>query len=411
MPAAALTLAALAAGCSDEASDDPSGAGGGATTPGTEGAVGGGPDGGAYPPLPPYVVDNTPLSPDYSIFDHGKECFDRFQVEIPAFDCDGPDASRLKISVDGSEVTAVTPAKCDTPSLVGNKYACVPGARVTKFEEVNRYGHTIATVAVCRRSSASPLDSGEFDNIAVLQSDLQNGETCWFQIRQGADFVARNIPAPYSKGRVKGDTNDRRANAVYESPVTLTTDHSECYRCHDSQVFLRTPWISVKNQAPSKTGKVHEIPRTLGVPTYLGKAYRGWNLAANRPKQIKINKVVFDGAFPLSASESAAVAAGKMAPSDACTQCHTIGKSEIASAGQGSCNHFVRVWMGGGPSFSGTVLGSKVSSFGGAFPQSAWMPPAAPSQFASDAAYRGYYARAFSALETCCDDPSQPGCQ
>jgi hypothetical protein len=370
------------------------------------------PDGAAYPPLPPYVVDNTPLSPDYSIFEHGKECYDRFQVEVPSFDCDGPDSSRLKIEVDGVEVTGATPSQCDKPSLVGTNYACVPGARVTKFQSVNKYGHTIATVVACRRSTASALDSGKFDNIAILQSDLQNNESCWYQLRESTSYVARNIPSPYGVGRTKGDAADKKAIDVYESPITLTTDHSECYRCHDSQVWLRTPWISVKNQTPSASGNVNEIPRTQGEPTFLGKAYRDWNLPASRPKQIKIDKAAFDQALPLTAPEQAAIQAGTMAPSDACTQCHSIGKSELATSGQGTCNHFARYWMSSKPSsFDNTVLGSKVSGFGNSFPRDAWMPPSAATTLTSDSAYQDFYGRAFKAIEVCCDDPSAPGCK
>ncbi len=367
----------------------------------------------SYPPQPPYVADDTPLAADYSIFDHGKDCYDRFLVEVPSFDCDGPDSSRLKIEVNGAEVTTSVPSKCDKPSLVGTNYACVPGSRVTKFETVNKYGHTIATVVACRRSAVSSLDSGKFDNIAVLQSDLQNNETCWYQIRANNSFVGRDIPAPYAAGRKKGDAADKKAVAVYESPITLTTDHSECYRCHDNQVWLSTPWISTKNQVPSRSGKIHEIPRPGGPdPTFLGKAYRGWNLPAARPKQIKIDKAAFDKAVPPTASQQSAMQAGKMATSDACTSCHSIAKSDLATAGQGTCNHFARYWMASHPtSFNSVVLGAKLSSFGDSFPRDAWMPPSAATTFTSDAAYQTFYERAFKAIEVCCDNPSAPGCK
>lgn len=371
----------------------------------------GGADAAEYPPLPPYVPENGPLGADYSIFDHGKECFDRFQVEVPSFDCDGPDSARIKIEVDGSEVTESVPQKCDKPSLAGTTFACVPGARVTKTETLNRYGHTIATVIACRRSALSAIDSGTFDNIAVIQSDLQNGETCWYQIRKPQSFVGRGIPAPYSPGRQKGDAADVKANAVYTSPVTLTSDHTECTRCHDSQVWLRTPWIGTQNQIASSTGKVHEIPRPQGQPTFIGKAYRDWNLTTSRPAQIKIDVAAFDEAFPPSASDATAMKSGSMAPSDACTQCHSIGKSDLATSGQGSCNHFARYWMSEKPSsFASTVLGSKLSSLGNSFPDDAWMPPTAATAFTTESAYRAFYARAFKAIQTCCDDPSRAGC-
>ncbi len=309
-------------------------------------------------------------------------------------------------------MTDAVPSKCDKPSLAGTTFACVPGARITKTETTNVYGHTIATVIACRRSAFSSLDSGKFDNIAVLQSDLTNGESCWYQIRKSASFTGRSIPAPYKVGREKGDAEDQKADAVYTSPVTLTTDHSECVRCHDSQVWLSTPWIGVANQLPSATGKVHEIPRPQGQPTFIGRAYRTWNLSEHRPAQIKIDAAAFDQASPPSASQAAAIHSGKIAPSDACTQCHSIGKYAAASGGQGSCNHFARYWMSERPSsFASTVLGSKLSTSGNAFPHNAWMPPTAATTFASDTDYRAFYTRAFAALQTCCDDPSQPGCR
>jgi len=407
-PRPALVAAALLAACSG--SDDSNAP---TTTPSpiTGGEPGNANDGGGYPPLPPYVEDDSALGADYSIFDHGKECFDRFQVEVPSFDCDGPDSARIKIEVDGNEVTDSVPSKCDRPSLAGNSFACVPGARVTKIDTVNKYGHTITTVIACRRSSLSAIDSGKFDNIAVLQSDQQNNESCWYQIRKTGGFFGRQIPAPYSAGRQKGDDDDTKATAIYTSPVTLTTDHTECTRCHDSQVWLKTPWISTDNQIASSSGKTHDIPRPPGQPTFLGKAYREWNQASKRPAQIKIDNAAFDDAFPPSTSDAAAMKSGTLAPSDACTTCHSIGHSDLATAGQGSCNHFARYWMTEKPSgFSSTVLGSRLTNFASSFPHDAWMPPTAASAFSSDSSYRAFYARAFKALQTCCDDPSRVGC-
>ncbi len=73
------------------------------STGGTNGGPTGASDSGtSYPPLPPYTVDDSPLPSDYAIFDHAKECHDRFQVEVPSFDCDGPDSSRIKIEVNGA---------------------------------------------------------------------------------------------------------------------------------------------------------------------------------------------------------------------------------------------------------------------------------------------------------------------
>jgi hypothetical protein len=404
----ALLLCLLVACGSDDEEAGPNGARHSGPSAGGPGVL---PDGGTISPLPPYVVDDSPLPPGYSLFDHAKECFDRFLVEVPAFDCDGPDSSRLKIEVEGEEVTTFDPGDCDKPSLVGNKYACIPGARVTKWEQVNKYGHTIATVAVCRRSSFSSLDSGRFENIAVVQSDLQNQETCWFQIRKDSSFSGRSIPAPYQLGRKKGDPTDQRATNVYVSPVTLTSDGTECYRCHDSRVFLRTPWIGVQNQVPSQTGHTNEIPRTEGEPTFIGRAYRAWNLPSNRPRRIKIDAAKLDQAFPPTPSERAAIQSGTMAASDSCTSCHAMADAKIATAGQGTCNHFARYWTSGKPpSFDGTVLGSRLSSAGNSFPLNAWMPPGAGNTFANDSAFMAFYARAFAAVEICCDDPTRPGC-
>lgn len=405
-PLGGLACAAIAA-VFGACSSDGAGAGGGGEAEGADAAA----DAPSYPPLPPYVPDETPLPADYSIYDHGKDCYDRFLVEVPSFDCDGPDASRVKVEVNGAEVTTTEPASCDKPSLVGTDFACVPGARLTKLETVNKYGHTIATVILCRRSTPSAIDSGKYDNIAILQSDLQNAESCWFQIRKPTSYVARGVPSPYAPGRVKGDAADKKAVATWESPVTLTTDDSECYRCHDSQVWLGTPWIGVKNQVPSTSGKTHAIPRTVAPPTFLGKAYRRWNLAASRPKQVRIDAAAYDAANPLSAADAQAIRGGTMAPSDACTQCHSLGKSSLATAGQGTCNHFVRWWTTGKPSgYSGSVLGSKVSPFGHQFPRDAWMPPALPAAATSDASYQAFYRRAFEAVDRCCTDPSRAGC-
>jgi hypothetical protein len=61
-------------------------------------------------------------------------------------------------------------------------------------------------------------------------------------------------------------------------------------------------------------------------------------------------------------------------------------------------------------SFSSTVLGSKLTTFANSFPHDAWMPPSATTTFTSDKDYFAFYARAFGAMEQCCDDPTSTGC-
>jgi hypothetical protein len=119
---------------------------------------------------------------DYSIYDHGKECFEKLGVpvfNVVEFSCDGPLSSRLKVEVDGKEVTDYVPEKCDKPDLVAMpaldgeaRFDCVPGGRVTKMVQKNAAGHDVVTVVACRRTALHPMDSGLYENIAMIQSNL-----------------------------------------------------------------------------------------------------------------------------------------------------------------------------------------------------------------------------------------------
>jgi hypothetical protein len=361
---------------------------------------------------------------DYTLYEHGKECFERLGVAVPSFSCDGPRASRLKIEVDGVEVIDHIPDRCDKPDLVAeprnhylrdgkDRWDCVPGGRITKFTERNAAGDTVVTVVACRAQYLHPLDSGIYENIAILQSNLRTNETCWFQIRADPGIVARNVVSPFSPGRKRTDAAAARAEALYVPPVTLASveDGSECFRCHDNGVWLRTPWIMEANQVKASPDIDNDIPRTQGLPVHVGQPFERWNLPRYQPAQIQIDAALFDAAHPPTPREAQQLKDGKLAPSDTCTSCHPIGQSSVANEYEGTCNHLARFWMENkGPSYEGTALGMRLSRHGASFPLNAWMPPGAAEEFASGEEYFAYYRRAFKALETCCQTPHAPEC-
>jgi hypothetical protein len=235
-------------------------------------------------------------------------------------------------------------------------------------------------------------------------------DTCWYQIRQpGNAPPARHIVPPYTPGHVKGDAVDVKATELYVSPVTLTSDNSECFRCHDNHVWLRTPWIRSDNQVKASPEIDNEIPRTEGQPNHIGRPFKHWNNPKNRPARISIDRALFDQTFPPSAEEAALMAQGKMAPSNACTQCHALGKASIANPYEGSCNAFARFWMPDkGTHYAGTTAGMRMSSHGAAFPLRAWMPPGASQQFKSGEEYEAFYKRAFKSISLCCEARRAP---
>jgi len=361
----------------------------------------------------------------YTNFEYGKECFDTMGVELPEITCDGPESSRLKIEVNGKEIVDRIPDQCDKPGLAATpkydgtkRFDCAPGGRITKHVAHNSKKQEILTIVLCRKIFLRPLKDQRFENISILQANTTTNDICWFQMRHNDNpIAARKLPPPYSKTRIKGDAIDQQVAQLYLPPQELTADGSECIRCHDSQIWVRSPWISKANQVDDLNPQHkndNQLPQdvTPGRLHHVGANFQAWNSEKLQPQHIDIDAGIFDAKFAMNSAQLAAKQQNLLAPSDTCTQCHKIGRQAISNPDEGSCNHFTKIWHEHkSKDFTETAMGSRLTAFGGKFPQLAWMPPGSEQQFNNQAAWLAYYQRAFQALEICCTDPKRPGCQ
>ena len=344
--------------------------------------------------------------PDYTIYDQGKECYEAMNnTPFPNISC--LDGALLPIYEDGVEARDRTPMHCDKPDLVDPAFGCVPGGRIRK-EVVG----DIISMYMCRRlpkPETFPIDSDRTHNIAAYQFNRATGAVCWFQIRRHTEGIAatRLIP-PYEAGRVKGDARDKAATELYVEPGRLVRGDA-CVRCHDSQLFLRTPYVSQAKYSPRATDRANAVPdiTTHGRLKHIGLPFASWNRDDAQPFRIRVNPSVYDQAFPLTAEEQQDVSGGKMEGSDACAACHAIGKSRLEhntpGAHRGTCNDIIRAWTHPGTL---TPVNERWLSESGKKPARLyWMPPSSATTDAEAAEWPLRFKRAIAAVKRCCEDP------
>jgi hypothetical protein len=165
-----------------------------------------------------------------------KQCDEAIGVTVPDFSCDK-----------GTEVPDThptsTPAKygpgvekCDRPNHLNKE--CDPGSRFQVLSsDANSY-----VVAHCRKQGHAPLD-GKYSDIAVIQHNVNNGATCFYQALQedapgGLD--GKNVKAP-SKG-----------GAAWPWKTPAKSAGIGCGACHDNGPIVRSPYLSQVKGADGK---------------------------------------------------------------------------------------------------------------------------------------------------------------
>ena len=271
---------------------------------------------------------------------------------LPPFSCDDgiwTPIFQLGKEVSRSDLQAKQPAECDNPTLLkGGDGACAPSQllRLKVYEDrsLTVEAQQRDAIAICRPYSNAKLDSGLFNDIALIAHNRLTGATCFFQMyEEGAGRSGKLVPSPNA---LSGSDN------FWLTPPN--NSFAECSTCHEADPFIHTPYVmrvrgwgdSPKQsphskyyaQVPSSAPMVPSNPNGKYYPVGTKEPFIKW-----RP--------------PVVVSRSDA---------PLCTSCHRLGK------GQGCL-------------FSKNAVGEAIGSGRGAanmeFPNSHWMPMPGKQRF------------------------------
>ena len=180
--------------------------------------------------------------------DYAKSCFaaaDLLPSDIPRrMDCTAGDL--LDVTVNGTSVAQTTcnditdrgscdPVdQCDMKAWLNDR--CYGNSYLTTFKAPSNADVTVALL--CRHKTRNTDQPRLFDDIAMIVHNSKNGETCWFQTRdgEGKSLNGKRVPNPVRPV----------ARLFWLKPAT--TAGIECIKCHDSGAFITSPWL---NQAKS----------------------------------------------------------------------------------------------------------------------------------------------------------------
>ena len=314
----------------------------------------------------------------YDVVQYGKDCA-QLIAEAPPYDC--LDGEIIPITVDGK-----TPAEytrhmtCDKPAYLPypekSDGQCTPYSRVRTVRDDD-----IQMLLFCRRMYIRPKDDPNFDSMEIIMHNVVTGSTCFFISKnfgddpQGDD--GRRVPPPSEETPPPGNV---AARDLWATPEEIA-EH-KCIMCHDSDPWMRTPWIGQIEQLPADPWGYHSVD--------VGGPFAAW------PKPLSITT-----------------------RGNACTGCHRIGSLNtcgtqvVGTFGQqpakmaqsiGRAPHGKIGNSPGAPTSDGPSVDSKWAS---TYPHSYWMPVG--NQLTLDQ-WKVIYEHDVAELERCCADHDAPGC-
>lgn len=195
-------------------------------------------------------------------------------VDVEAFDC----TKGFPIPMQGDEG-----GKCAKPPYLPTA-TCRTGSRLG----VQATGNPkIAIVWLCRKKGITDPDSAIFDDVAVIQTNFENGATCFYQRIQKSGIDGSLVPAP----------RDNVGNFWWE-PERAAKE--ECASCHDTGL-IRTPYLTQVVDGSKR--KVLPARRHTTAYWFPGDDFKDWNG--------KVFRIKDD------------------APVKNCTRCHPMGANTI----------------------------------------------------------------------------------
>lgn len=314
----------------------------------------------------------------YDVVQYGKDCA-RLIAEAPPYDC--LDGEIVPITVDGKTPTAYTHhMTCDRPAYLPypeqTDGQCAPYSRVRTVRDDD-----VQMLLFCRRMYIRPKDDPHFDSIEIIMHNVVTGSTCFFISKnfggnpKGDD--GRRVPPPSEETPPPGNVSARE---LWGTPEEIA-EH-KCIMCHDSDPWMRTPWIAQTAQLPADPWGFHSVD--------VGGPFAAW------PKPMSITT-----------------------RGNTCTGCHRIGSLNtcgtqvVGAFGQQPAKMLQSIGRAphgrlGTPAGAPTDQGPKVDSrWAATYPHSYWMPPG--DQLTLEE-WNVIYDHDVAELERCCADHDAPGC-
>ena len=204
-------------------------------------------------------------------------------ITVPDFDCD------LGTLVPTTHFTGGYPnGDCDRPNRLNSE--CDPGSR---FQVLTDNGSAYA-VAHCRKTGLGP---GQFSDIAVIQTNRDNGATCFYQAL--ASSLDGDVEAP-SKGT---------GTLPWLTPAQ--TEAIDCVRCHDNGPIVRSPYLAQLDAGPDALPGAGDDSFNSNEPyCFVGADFASW----------KVFEVEVDG--------------------NVCVSCHRLGVSNRSGGVSGTAINF-----------------------------------------------------------------------
>ena len=314
----------------------------------------------------------------YDIIQYGKDCA-QLIAEAPPFNC--LDGDVVPITVDGrTPETYTRHMTCDRPAYLPypekTDGQCTPYSRVRAFRDDD-----VQMILFCRRMYIRPIDSPFFDSMEIIMHNVVTGSTCFFISKNFGDDPkgddGRRVPPPSEETPPAGNV---AARDLWGTPDEIA-DH-KCIMCHDSDPWMRTPWIAQTEQLPADPWGFHSVD--------VAGPFTAW------PK-------------PMSISTRG----------NTCTGCHRIGSLNTCGArvvgafGLQPAKMLQSIGRAphgrlGTPANGSVTEGPDVAStWAETYPHSYWMPPGNELTLEE---WHVIYDAAVADLERCCADPKAPGC-
>ena len=315
---------------------------------------------------------------DYDVVQYGKDCA-MLIAAAPPFNC--LDGEILPITVDGQTPAAYTPhMTCDRPAYLPypekSDGQCTPYSRVRTVRDDD-----VQMLLFCRRMYIRPPDDPFFDSIEIIMHNVVTGSTCFFISKNFGDEPkgddGRRVPPPSEDKPPAGNV---AARDLWAAPAEVA-EH-KCIMCHDSDPWMRTPWIAQSEQLPADPWGYHSVD--------VGGPFAAW------PK-------------PMSISTRG----------NTCTGCHRIGSLNtcgaqlVGSFGQQPAKMLQSIGRAphgkiGTPAGAPLDDGPKVESqWAATYPNDYWMPVG--NQLTREQ-WSVIYDHDVAELERCCADHDAPGC-
>jgi hypothetical protein len=226
-----------------------------------------------------------------------------------------------------------------------------------------------------------PVNDPNFDSFEIIMHNVKSGSTCFFISKnfggrpQGEN--GNRVPPPSELKPPKGEFS---AAEIWATPQQ-TADHG-CIYCHDSDPWMRTPWVDQTGQVPSNPWGFYAVD--------VGGPFAKWP----KPKSVATR-------------------------GNTCVGCHRIGSlntcrtMDIPTFGEQPAKMLQAIGraphgkLGARPGTVTETPPDVYSKRAATYPHSAWMPLGNELPYAE---WRRIYHQDVKELERCCNNPKATGC-